>query len=123
MKAQNFTPWRAEVQGSLWRELVSSRVEQSIAEPARFFEANADRLALACLAMAKRFERGGRLWVFGTGSSATDAQHVSVEFVHPVIVGKRALPAIALTNDIASVLGLAQTAGAAHIFARQLRLL
>src|SRR3712207_7622820 len=32
-------------------------------------------------------------------SAATDAQHVSVEFVHPVIVGKRALPALDLGPD------------------------
>ena len=33
----------------------------------------------------------------GRGSCSTDAQHVSVEFVHPVIVGKRALPALDLS--------------------------
>jgi D-sedoheptulose 7-phosphate isomerase len=49
--------------------------------------------------MARRFHGGGRLLAFGNGASATDAQHVSVEFVHPVIVGKRALPALALTNS------------------------
>ena len=42
----------------------------------------------------ERFLRGGRLLAFGRGPYATDAQHVSVEFVHPVIVGKRALPAL-----------------------------
>ena len=47
--------------------------------------------------MAERFLRGGRLLAFGEGALATDAQHVSVEFVHPVIVGKRALPAIDLS--------------------------
>ena len=41
--------------------------------------------------------RGGRLLAFGRGPYATDAQHVSVEFVHPVIVGKRALPALDLS--------------------------
>ena len=44
--------------------------------------------------MAGRFLAGGRLLAFGRGPYATDAQHVSVEFVHPVIVGKRALPAL-----------------------------
>ena len=43
------------------------------------------------------FLRGGRLLAFGRGPYATDAQHVSVEFVHPVIVGKRALPALDLS--------------------------
>ncbi len=59
-----------------------------------FFAAEALRLAEACRAMSKRFLRGGRLLAFGRGPYAMDAQHVSVEFVHPVIVGKRALPAL-----------------------------
>ena len=64
-----------------------------------FFEAEATRLAEACHEMSRRFLAGGRLLAFGNGSAATDAQHVSVEFVHPVIVGKRALPALDLGPD------------------------
>jgi D-sedoheptulose 7-phosphate isomerase len=60
----------------------------------KFFSREALRLAEACRAMAERFVQGGRLLAFGRGPYATDAQHVSVEFVHPVIVGKRALPAL-----------------------------
>jgi D-sedoheptulose 7-phosphate isomerase len=73
--------------------------------------------------MAIRFHRGGKLVVFGTGGSSTDAQHVAVEFVHPVIVGKRALPAIALTTDVATVTGIAEQAGVDAIFAHQIRYL
>jgi D-sedoheptulose 7-phosphate isomerase len=62
-----------------------------------FFPAQAQPLAKACRKMFERFERGGRLLAFGRGAYATDAQHVSVEFVHPVIVGKRALPAMDLS--------------------------
>jgi D-sedoheptulose 7-phosphate isomerase len=62
-----------------------------------FFSQQADRLAIACREMADRFLRGGRLLAFGRGPYATDAQHVSVEFVHPVIVGKKALPALDLS--------------------------
>jgi D-sedoheptulose 7-phosphate isomerase len=62
-----------------------------------FFSREAPRLALACREMSERFLRGGRLLAFGRGPYATDAQHVSVEFVHPVIVGKRALPALDLS--------------------------
>jgi len=61
-----------------------------------FFEAEAPRLAEASHEMSRRFLAGGRLLAFGNGSATTDAQHVSVEFVHPVIVGKRALPALDL---------------------------
>jgi D-sedoheptulose 7-phosphate isomerase len=64
-----------------------------------FFEAEATRLAESCHEMSRRFLAGGRLLAFGNGSAATDAQHVSVEFVHPVIVGKRALPALDLGPD------------------------
>jgi D-sedoheptulose 7-phosphate isomerase len=60
----------------------------------RFFAAQAEPLARACREMSERFGNGGRLLAFGRGPYATDAQHVSVEFVHPVIVGKRALPAL-----------------------------
>lgn len=59
-----------------------------------FFAREAPRLAEACREMSERFQRGGRLLAFGRGAQATDAQHVAVEFVHPVIVGKRALPAL-----------------------------
>jgi len=63
----------------------------------RFFSREARHLAEACREMSERFLLGGRLLAFGRGSYATDAQHVSVEFVHPVIVGKRALPALDLS--------------------------
>ena len=62
-----------------------------------FFEREAPGLAEACREMSDRFRRGGRLLAFGRGPYTTDAQHVSVEFVHPVIVGKRALPALDLS--------------------------
>ena len=62
-----------------------------------FFTRESHRLALACREMSDRFLRGGRLLAFGRGPYATDAQHVSVEFVHPIIVGKRALPALDLS--------------------------
>jgi D-sedoheptulose 7-phosphate isomerase len=48
-----------------------------------FFSREAHRLAEACHEMSERFLRGGRLLAFGRGPYATDAQHVSVEFVHP----------------------------------------
>lgn len=68
----------------------------------RYLADAAPAMARACWAMARRFHRGGRLIVFGTGLAASDAQHVAVEFIHPVIVGKRALPALCLVNDVGS---------------------
>jgi D-sedoheptulose 7-phosphate isomerase len=66
------------------------------------FDREADRLAHACEKMAERFLAGGRLLAFGAGAAATDAQHVAVEFVHPVIVGKRALPAVDVSSAFRS---------------------
>ena len=91
--------------------------------PAQDLAGQADAVAAACHAMAVRFHRGGKLVVFGAGGSSTDAQHVAVEFVHPVIVGKRALPAISLTTDVATVTGIAERDGVAAIFAHQIRFL
>jgi D-sedoheptulose 7-phosphate isomerase len=80
---------------------LAQRVAQQLLErnqlAGAFFSQQADRLAIACREMADRFLRGGRLLAFGRGPYATDAQHVSVEFVHPVIVGKKALPALDLS--------------------------
>lgn len=80
---------------------LASRVEESLLVRNRvneeFFAGEAPRLAEICREMSERFLRGGRLLAFGRGPYTTDAQHVSVEFVHPVIVGKRALPALDLS--------------------------
>jgi len=93
------------------------------AGPTASLAGQAGAIATACHAMAVRFHQGGRLAVFGTGGASADAQHVAVEFVHPVIVGKRALPAFSLTTDVATVTGVAARDGIAEIFAHQIRYL
>jgi D-sedoheptulose 7-phosphate isomerase len=85
--------------------------------------AQAETVARACHAMAERFHAGGRLLCFGNGGAATDAAHVAVEFVHPVVVGKRALPALSLANDPATMSGVARVHGFDEVFAAQLRVL
>ena len=82
----------------------TGRVEALLAERTeanhRFFAAEADRIARLCHRMAERFARGGRLVALGASPAArSDARHVAVEFVHPVIVGKRALPAVGLAGE------------------------
>ena len=103
--------------------LVARRFELSMSIPEMFFENEAGRIAEACWAMARRFFQGGRLLAFGNGAQATDAQHVSVEFVHPVIVGKRALPALALTNDSATMSGMMAKGNTDTLFTHQIRVL
>jgi D-sedoheptulose 7-phosphate isomerase len=82
---------------------IGALLDARVAANERFFAAEADRLARVCHRMAERFARGGRLLAFGEGPvAASDVRHVAVEFVHPVIVGKRALPALGLApGDVA----------------------
>jgi D-sedoheptulose 7-phosphate isomerase len=80
----------------LEERLLSERAEAN----ERFFVAEADRIARLCHRMAERFARGGRLVALGQSpAERSDVRHVAVEFVHPVIVGKRALPAIGLAGE------------------------
>jgi hypothetical protein len=57
----------------------------------------AEDLAAAAFTLAKRFAAGATMWSIAPGSEP-HALHIAVEFVHPVIMGKRALPAVALTG-------------------------
>ena len=107
----------------LMEELSFSLLEkarESVEVKSKFFEENKDAVLAASLRMAKAFHRGRKLLVCGNGGSATDAQHVAVEFMHPVIVGRKALPAICLTNDMAMVTAIANDVGFDDIFSRQI---
>ncbi len=82
------------------RDRVAALLDARLSANRQFFEAESERLARLCHQMAERFARGGRLVALGVSPSArSDVRHVTVEFVHPVIVGKRALPAIGLTRE------------------------
>jgi D-sedoheptulose 7-phosphate isomerase len=89
-------------------------------EPVQRLADDAAGIAQACHDMAVRFAAGGRLLVFGNGAGATDAEHIAVEFVHPVIVGKRALPALSLASDVATLTGIALRRGIDEVFAHQI---
>ena len=69
----------------------------SSAEPGWVPEAASD-LAATSLALARRFAAGATMWCVSP-EWPEHAHHAAVEFVHPVIVGKRALPAIAVLDD------------------------
>lgn len=85
-------------------QTIRERFERVEALSDRFFEDRAGDVSLACRDLAGRFHRGGRLLAFGRGAALSDAYHVSVEFVHPVLVGRRALPALCLERDPAAEL-------------------
>jgi D-sedoheptulose 7-phosphate isomerase len=85
---------------ALAADRIQALLDQRTEANGRFFAAEAARLSQLCHRMAERFARAGRLVALGcTAAARTDVRHVAVEFVHPVIVGKRALPAIGLVGD------------------------
>ncbi len=96
------------------------KARESVEVKTTFFETNKDRILDASLALAKAFHQGRKLLVCGNGGSSTDAQHIAVEFMHPITVGRRALPAICLTNDMAMVTAVANDVGFQDVFSRQI---
>jgi D-sedoheptulose 7-phosphate isomerase len=77
------------------------------------------RMAGCAQQMAARFGAGGRLFAFGNGGSATDAQQLATLFLNPG--GRlRPLPAFGLANDTSVVTALCNDIGVDVVFARQL---
>ncbi len=77
------------------------------------------RIAGCAQQMAARFGAGGRLFAFGNGGSATDAQQLATLFLNPGR-GLRPLPAFGLANDTSVVTALCNDIGVDVVFARQL---
>jgi len=77
------------------------------------------RLAECARQAADRFAAGGRLFAFGNGGSATDAQQLATLFLHPPGEA-RPLPAFGLANDTSVVTALCNDIGVDVVFARQL---
>jgi len=97
-----------------------AKARESAEVKTHFFEENKEAILQASLAMARAFHRGRKLLVCGNGGSATDAEHVATEFMHPITVGRRALPALSLTNDAATMTAVANDVSFADVFSRQI---
>ena len=105
------------------KDAILRKARESADVKEQFFRAEADRIEALVRAMAARFSSGGRLYVLGNGGSATDAQHISVEFFHPIVEKRKPLPAIALTADQALLTAISNDRDFAKVFADQLRVL
>jgi D-sedoheptulose 7-phosphate isomerase len=75
-----------------WREKVMHKCRESVEVKQQFFEHYAGAIGELSQKMAERFREGHQLWVMGNGGSACDAQHVAVEFIHPIIEKRRPCP-------------------------------
>ena len=74
-------------------------------------------------AIGEAFARGGRLFVFGNGGSAADAQHMAAEMVGRFARERRALPALALTTDSSVLTSIANDYHFERVFVRQIEAL
>lgn len=104
-------------------EAIVRKARESADLKLRFIEETAGRLEACVRRLAERFAAGGRLYVMGNGGSACDAEHVAVEFQHPIVEKRRALPAMALTSDSALLTAVGNDGDFAQAFAQQLELL
>jgi D-sedoheptulose 7-phosphate isomerase len=104
-------------------DAIMRKCRESMATKEKFFADNSQRIVECCNRMARCFDEAGRLFVMGNGGSSCDAAHVSVEFMHPIIEKRPALPAIALNTDTAILTAVGNDQDFSLAFAQQLRLL
>ena len=104
------------------REAIVRKARESADVKAQFVEENAEAIERCARALAARFAAGGRLFVMGNGGSACDAQHIAVEFMHPIVEKRRAFPAHALTVDTATLTAIGNDTDFSRVFAAQLEL-
>lgn len=106
--------------GALTADLVAS-VRAKVGESASLRAATLARCAgqveAAAAAMAERFDRGCRLFAFGNGGSATDAQGTAELFRAPPY--GRPLPALSFVEDQAVLTALSNDVGFELVFSRQ----
>lgn len=105
-----------------WRGMVMHKCKESVEVKEKFFEQYAELIGQLSAKMAARFEQGHQLWVMGNGGSACDAQHIAVEFIHPIIEKRRALPALDLVSQVAVLTAIANDKDYARIFVDQIEL-
>jgi D-sedoheptulose 7-phosphate isomerase len=105
-------------------DMVRSRLAENaaLAEALREGACAAEIAAVAELT-ATALRGGGKLLLFGNGGSAAEAVHVAAEFIGRYVLERRALPAIALTENLSSVTAIGNDYGYDAVFARQVRAL
>jgi D-sedoheptulose 7-phosphate isomerase len=99
---------------------VRRAIDETIAVHARLRESDLGPVVAASAAIEASLDRGGRLFVFGNGGSAAEAQHFAAEFVGRFQHERRGLSAIALTTDTSALTAIGNDYGFERVFARQI---
>jgi D-sedoheptulose 7-phosphate isomerase len=102
---------------------ILKRLKESTEVKTHFFKENLSQLLDAIKLITHAFEAGNKLFFFGNGGSAADAQHLAAEFVNRYIMDRPPLPAIALTTDTSVLTSISNDFSFEEIFSKQLRAL
>jgi D-sedoheptulose 7-phosphate isomerase len=110
---------------SALRELIRDRISRSIEakEALRKDEHFQELVMQVALQMVKSLEAGGKVFWFGNGGSAADAQHLAAEFTGRFLKERRPLPSMALSVNSSSLTAIGNDYGFDLVFARQLEAL
>ena len=103
--------------------IILKRFKESSEVKTRFLKENLPRLLDVIKLISHTFEAGNKLFFFGNGGSAADAQHMAAEFVNRYIMNRPPLPAIALTTDTSILTSVSNDFAFSEIFAKQIRAL
>ena len=104
-------------------KLIQKRFKESAEVKARFLKENLSRLLETIKLVSHSFEAGNKLFLFGNGGSAADAQHIAAEFVNRYIMDRPPLPAVALTTDTSILTSVSNDMAFNDIFSRQIKAL
>jgi D-sedoheptulose 7-phosphate isomerase len=104
-------------------KLIQKRFKESAEVKARFLKENLPKLLESIKLVSHVFEAGNKLFFFGNGGSASDAQHIAAEFVNRYIMDRPPLPAIALTTDTSVLTSISNDIAFIDIFSRQIKAL
>jgi D-sedoheptulose 7-phosphate isomerase len=105
------------------KQAIASIFAESIAAKQQFLHESGAVLAAAVEDVVRSLRAGGKLFFFGNGGSAADAQHLAAEFVNRYLIERPPLPAIALTTDTSALTSILNDCGADVIFAKQIQAL
>jgi D-sedoheptulose 7-phosphate isomerase len=101
-----------------------ARLQKAVAETIdlqrRFLEEQGEVVVAAARMLAAALQAGGRVFIFGNGGSAADAQHLAAEFVNRFQVERPPLAALALTTDSSILTAVANDYDFSQVFAKQL---
>ena len=103
--------------------IILKRFKESGEVKTRFLKENLPKLLDTIKLISNGFEAGNKLFFFGNGGSAADAQHLAAEFVNRYVMDRPPLPAIALTTDTSILTSISNDFSFDEIFAKQLKAL